>query len=371
LFTIFYAGLLLLVYPPGSLTAAQVPLTAAGSLMTTTGVRTSVSPVFAFARGGETSPSLALSVSGSSNSVTRVEDGRYFRTAAGPLPALVDSNGIVFSANGRTSLVPAFSFRPLPVSLWTRLLHLAVFKTQFTVPIYLCIICICWVISHFQEAGERERRTLELEARLTQANLQALKMQLQPHFLFNTLNAISSLIYENPKAADDMVGSLSQFLRTTLDVSSQNEVSLRQELEFVDSYLEIQQTRFGERLQIRREMDPEVMGALVPPLILQPLVENAIRYGIEPRETGGTVTLRAMRAGEVLRLQISDDGEGFQGGQWLSSRYGIGLSNTKARLQELYGDKHQFKLTANQPAGACVNIEIPFRLIPSNTPDEA
>jgi two-component system LytT family sensor kinase len=240
---------------------------------------------------------------------------------------------------------------------------MAMLRTQFTVPIYLCIVCICWVMGHFQESGERERRTLELEARLSQANLQALKMQLQPHFLFNTLNSISSLVHENPKAADDMIGSLSQFLRTTLEVSTQNEVPLRKEVEFVDHYLEIQQTRFGDRLRIDRQIDPAVMDALVPPLILQPLVENAIRYGVESRETGGTLILRATREGDSLRLEISDDGEGFSG-QILRAGNGIGLSNTKARLQELYGDRHQFIITARRPAGACVKVQIPFRLPP-------
>src|SRR5262249_53296070 len=122
-------------------------------------------------------------------------------------------------------------FGPLPsdarfgtrsIGRWTQFLHRAILKTQFTLPIYWCVVCICWVFNYFQESSERERRTLELETRLTQANLQALKMQLQPHFLFNTLNAISSLIHDNPKVADDMVHSLSQFLRTTLDLSAKN-----------------------------------------------------------------------------------------------------------------------------------------------------
>lgn len=247
------------------------------------------------------------------------------------------------------------------VNLWQSFLHMAALRTQFTVPIYLCIVCVCWVIGHFQESGEREHRTLELETRLTKANLQALKMQLQPHFLFNTLNSISSLVHENPGVADDMIASLSQFLRTTLDVSAKNEVPLRTELEFVDRYLEIQQIRFGDRLRVCREIDPAVIDALVPPLILQPLVENAIRYGIESRETGGTVTICAQREGDVLRLEIVDDGEGFSGGQMLEPGNGIGLSNTKARLQELYGARHQLKITANNPTGARVKIEIPFK----------
>jgi two-component sensor histidine kinase len=247
-----------------------------------------------------------------------------------------------------------------PPDRWPPLLHMMLARTRLTVPIYLCIVCVCWLFNHYQEANERQRRTLELESRLTQANLQALKMQLQPHFLFNTLNTISSLIHESPALADDMVGSLSQFLRTTLDVSSKNEIPLREELEFVDRYLEIQQVRFGDRLHVRREVESDSMNALVPPLLLQPLVENAIRYGVETRERGGTIAVQATRQGDTLHLEISDDGQGFGSGHLLGGN-GVGLSNTIARLQTLYGENHQFKLTANQPTGACVKIQIPFR----------
>ena len=258
-----------------------------------------------------------------------------------------------------------------PLHKWSHFLQMAVLRTQFTIPIYCCIVCICWVTTHFQETRAQERRALELEAQLTQANLQALKMQLQPHFLFNALNAISSLIHENPDAADEMVGSLSQFLRMTLDMSSENEVPLRKELEFVARYLEIQQARFGERLRVCREIDLQNMNALVPPLILQPLVENAIRYGIESRETGGTITIRAAREGEVLRMEVADDGAGFNEAQLFGGRIGIGLSNTRNRLQELYGEKHQFRLTVNHPTGACVKMEIPFCLAPTPTRNAA
>lgn len=305
-----------------------------------------------------------------------MENGRVLRAGTGPIPFPEGSNTMMAASNGgfasvRPGVGMVFGFQgPPPQGRWMQFLHVAMLRTQFTVPIYLCIVCVCWVIGHFQEAGERERRTLELETRLTQANLRVLKMQLQPHFLFNTLNAISSLIHENPQAADNMVGSLSQFLRTTLEVSSKNEVPLRAELEFLDRYLEIQQTRFGSRLRICRYVDSAVMNARVPPLILQPLVENAIRYGIEPRETGGVVTIRAVREGDFLGLEVSDDGAGFSGGQLLRPGNGVGLANTTARLQTLYGDSHQFKLTANQPSGACVKIEIPFRLSPVPTPNE-
>jgi hypothetical protein len=182
-------------------------------------------------------------------------------------------------------------------SRWTPLLHLMLGRTRLTVPIYLCIVCMCWLFNHYQEANERQRRTLELESRLTEANLQALKMQLQPHFLFNTLNTISSLIHESPALADDMVSSLSQFLRTTLEISSRNEIPLSEELEFMERYLEIQQVRFGDRLVVRRQVEPDTMNASVPPLLLQPLIENAIRHGVETREAGGMVAVLASRQG--------------------------------------------------------------------------
>jgi len=298
------------------------------------------------------------------------------RVARAPLPPLfeTDANGVTVVAFGRPSSlaqtnggVPEGFPQVRPHNKWIHFLQMAVLRTQFTVPIYCCIVCICWVTTHFQETRAQERRALELEARLTQANLQALKMQLQPHFLFNALNAISSLIHENPEAADEMVGSLSQFLRMTLDMSSENEVPLRKELDFVTRYLEIQQVRFGDRLRVCREVDLQNMNALVPPLILQPLVENAIRYGIESRELGGTVTIRAVREGDVLKMEVTDDGEGFKEMQLRSGRAGIGLSNTRHRLQELYGDKHQFRLTSNHPTGACVKLEIPFTLAPTES----
>jgi sensor histidine kinase YesM len=298
-----------------------------------------------------------------------VDTGSGLRVVKGPGGFATVSNGISLSQGPVLSSFPpppgaSFGFfgRFPPVSRWTQLLHLAVLRTQFTIPIYWCVVCICWAFNHFQESAERERRTLELEARLTDANLRALKMQLQPHFLFNTLNAISSLIHENPKVADDMIGSLSQFLRATLEVSSRNEVPLRTELEFVDRYLEIQQTRFGERLHLLREVDPGLMDALLPPLLLQPLVENAIRYGIESSVAGGTISLRAIQSASALRLEVCDSGDGLKAGQLLAAGSGVGLANTKARLQELYGDKHRFKLIASQPAGACVEIEIPLHL---------
>jgi two-component sensor histidine kinase len=270
-----------------------------------------------------------------------------------------------------TSVQGPFDGEPPPLPLpkigpWTRFFHLAATRAQSTIPIYWAIVCVTWVISSYQQLRERERRTLELEARLMQSNLQALKTQLQPHFLFNTLNAIASLVRRKPDAAEDMIGSLSDFLRMTLDTAQEHEVPLRREIEFLDLYLEIQQARFGERLRIQKEIEPDTLDASVPALILQPLVENSVRHGIEPRETGGTIFIRARREGTSLQFEIRDDGEGLKAGQLVALREGVGLSNTKARLQELYGEAHRFKITLNAEGGLTVTVEVPWRAVTEN-----
>jgi LytS/YehU family sensor histidine kinase len=244
---------------------------------------------------------------------------------------------------------------------WTRFFHLAITRAQTTIPIYWAIVCVTWVVSYGRQLRERERHTIELEARLVQSNLQTLKAQLQPHFLFNTLNAIASLVRRKPDAAEDMIGSLSDFLRVTLDKAQQHEVPLRREIEFLDLYLEIQQTRFGGRLRIQKEIDSAALNVPVPTLILQPLVENSVRHGIEPRETGGTILIRAVRRDNFLRFEVRDDGEGLKAGQLTALREGVGLSNTKARLQELYGDAHRFQITPNAEGGLTVAVELPWR----------
>jgi two-component sensor histidine kinase len=257
---------------------------------------------------------------------------------------------------------PPLPLPPPKIGPWTRFFHLAATRAQSTIPIYWAIVCVTWVVSSYQQLRERERRTLELEARLMQSNLQALKTQLQPHFLFNTLNAIASLVRRKPDAAEDMIGSLSDFLRMTLDTAQEHEVPLRREIEFLDLYLEIQQARFGERLRIQKDIEPAALDASVPALILQPLVENSVRHGIEPRETGGTIFIRAQREETSLQFEIRDDGEGLKAGQLTALREGVGLSNTKARLQELYGEAHRFQITPNAEGGLTVAVELPWHM---------
>ena len=209
--------------------------------------------------------------------------------------------------------------------------------------------------------GER-LRAAELQTRLAQAQLQSLRMQLQPHFLFNTLNAIAVLIYRQPEAAEQMVTQLSEMLRISLDRVGVQEVTLRQELEFLGKYLEIERTRFQERLRVEVRVEPSALGACVPNMILQPIVENAVRHGIAPRSGGGRIEISARREGGLLHLAVSDDGRGAdEPVEALAARGGLGLANTRGRLSGLYGDRHSFALRSSAGLGMTVTITIPYR----------
>jgi LytS/YehU family sensor histidine kinase len=203
----------------------------------------------------------------------------------------------------------------------------------------------------------RELTASRLESKLATAQLEVLRMQLQPHFLFNTLHAISALMYRNVEGADRMVARLSDFLRLSLDTAGMQEVPLKREMEFLDKYLDIEQVRFGDRLQVSRAIDPETLDRLVPNLVLQPLVENAVRHGIAPRASGGRIDISAsMRQGRLI-VEVLDDG--------LSAadpiREGLGLSNTRARLEQLYGSDARLELGSAAEGGFRVRLTIPVR----------
>jgi len=214
---------------------------------------------------------------------------------------------------------------------------------------------------YYQRYCEREVQAAELQRELVVARLDALRMQLNPHFLFNTLHAISALIHEDPEAADRMVARLSELLRLSLDQSRPQQVPLNEEMAFLDRYLEIEQTRFGERLKVEKQVDPAVQLALVPFLLLQPLVENAVRHGIEPREQAGHVTIAARRNNGMLELSVRDDGAGLPQGQGVSARTGIGLTNTRSRLRHLYGENFQFEISELAEGGLEARIALPYR----------
>lgn len=233
-------------------------------------------------------------------------------------------------------------------------------RVRVNLPIYWIIVSVAHALLFYRRSQERERKAFELAAGLAQAKLQALRMQLQPHFLFNTLNAISTLVHRDARAADEMIGNLSDFLRLTLETADQQEVPLRQELDFLDRYLAIEQVRFGDRLRVTREIAPEVLSALVPSLILQPLVENAIRHGLEPSRQTGVLTITASRQDHALRLVVLDNGVGLKSKPSSSSREGIGLANTRARLRELYGDAAGLELKGGPEGGLAVELTLPL-----------
>jgi LytS/YehU family sensor histidine kinase len=229
----------------------------------------------------------------------------------------------------------------------------------FTFLIYWGIVIGQHAFAYYQKFHERELHAAELETRLTQARLQALQMQLNPHFLFNTLNAISSLMHKDVEAADRMIVQLSDLLRYALESTEAQEVPLRQELDFLDRYLDIQRARFGERLVICHEVEAETLTARVPNLVLQPLVENAIQHGLEPRARAGQIVLRARRRDEALEVEVQDNGVGLANGA--TPTEGIGLSNTRARLEQLYGSRQRLDFLDAPGGGLVVRIRIPWR----------
>jgi len=226
---------------------------------------------------------------------------------------------------------------------------------------YAMIVSAWYALDFHNRFRERERRAADLEAHLAQARLQLLKTQLHPHFLFNTLNGIAALIYENPKAAHRMLARLSELLRMSLQDDSAQEVMLRSELEFGRRYLELEQIRFGTRLSVQWDIAPETLEARVPNLLLQPLLENAIKHAIAPFSTPGQIFVFSRRENDTLRLRVTDNGPGLPEFNDGSGHSGIGLINTRARLRELYGDQHRIELERGASGGLVVEIAIPFR----------
>jgi two-component sensor histidine kinase len=227
-------------------------------------------------------------------------------------------------------------------------------------------ILLCWSglyfgIKYYQQLQDQTERTLQATAAAHQAQLKMLRYQLNPHFLFNTLNAISTLILDGAnETANLAVSRLSDFLRYTLDNDPMKRVTLGSELRALDLYLEIEKVRFGDRLIIRKEVESHAREALVPSLILQPLIENAVKYAVTPSEEGGTLTISSKVHDRMLILQLSDNGPGLNNGQKSKNGPGVGLKNTRERLQQFYGDRQAFTLAPNDPSGLVITINIPF-----------
>lgn len=228
----------------------------------------------------------------------------------------------------------------------------------FNLLIYGVIVSVSHALDYYRKYHERTVQALELEKHLTEARLQSLLRQLKPHFLFNALNGISSLMYTDVDAADRMLIKLAELLRMTMSQTGAPLAPLRTEIAFLECYLGIEQIRFRDRLDVRLEIDPATLDAQVPNLILQPLVENAIRHGIEPHVRRGLITIRSTRDGENLILSVLDNGAGIPPTGF--TREGIGTANSRARLRELYGDAQRFEMF-NQPEGGLhVRLTFPF-----------
>jgi len=238
---------------------------------------------------------------------------------------------------------------------------LAIFYFHVALVIYWAIVLGHLGWGYYQRSRERELQASALATELVRTRLEVLRMQLNPHFLFNTLHTISALIHDNPEDADRIVARLSDLLRVSLEQSDSQEVPLRQELSFLERYLQIEQTRFQDRLEVEMEVESGLDNILVPSLILQPLVENAIRHGIEPREDTGRVKIAARRLDGMLELKVSDNGPGLPESEVAPSREGVGLSNTRSRLSHLYGANHRFELTPASGGGLEARLLIPCR----------
>jgi two-component system LytT family sensor kinase len=244
--------------------------------------------------------------------------------------------------------------------VWTTTVMDAFFRTvDQELTVYWAVIGLQHALDYSRQAREREVRAARLEARLIESQLQALQQQLHPHFLFNTLHAISTLVHRDPDKADLMIERLSDLLRITLRKVGVQEVELAQELEYLRAYLDIEQVHFGSRLRLEYRIDAGAMDVMVPTLILQPLVENAIRHGLEPMVRPGTLGIEAQADGDVLRLRILDDGSGFAP-NWQRSE-GVGLANTRSRLERLYGQQASLTIRDNPGGGVVVDIQIPLR----------
>jgi two-component sensor histidine kinase len=252
-----------------------------------------------------------------------------------------------------------------PHSQWNVLSSLAVLELPVHLFLYWAILGGTLLLQYYRRLRERELAATRLNAQLVDARMQALRMQLNPHFLFNALNSIAMLVRDAKReAAVNTLERLSDLLRYVLDDSARQEVALKRELEFIERYLAIEKIRFQDRLEVQIDVDHNTLDAMVPNLVLQPIVENAIRHGIANRAATTTVTLGARKVGGALRLRVSDDGPGFRGTASVHGRPGVGISNTRRRLVHLYGERASLDVADAASGGAAVTITLPFHTVP-------
>ena len=256
-------------------------------------------------------------------------------------------------------LVYAFS-NNRPSSLFNGILVSLYLNVDRMIFVYWAIVILSSAVEFYRLFEQKELKASQLEAQLAQAQVLALKMQLQPHFLFNTLNAIVTLIQTNADLAEEMTVRLSNFLRLTLDASGKQLISLREELSFVKAYLEIEEVRFNGKLKYDEQITPSLLNVEVPALILQPLVENAIKHGISRFSSSSVVRVTAEQSDGNLLLTVKDDGMPAELIPASLEKNGVGLTNTRSRLATLYGENASLLITSNDARGLSVSVKIPF-----------
>jgi len=270
---------------------------------------------------------------------------------------------IVFGIEYFASPSPDMDFTGKPLLVWYFVFF--AYESSSNLLAYGTIVGVTHAVGFYRRFRERQLAAVKLETQLARAQVRALRMQLNPHFLFNAMNSIAMLIRQQQRdEAVRTVAGLSDLLRYVLEDTREQEVPLRQELDFVQRYLAIEKVRLGDRLQIRIDAEPETLDALVPNLVLQPLVENAIRHGIAKRAASGVVEIKTRRADGELVLEVADDGPGP--GKEAEQTYGngVGLSNTRARLSQLYNERHAFSIAEAAVQGTVVHIALPFHTEP-------
>ncbi len=270
----------------------------------------------------------------------------------------------------------AYTMYQIAVSMWVMGESFAQYRNTvmaqltwfgpYSLLIFGGVVALGYAQAYRKRWEENEQAVRALENQLAQAQLDVLKAQLQPHFFFNTLNSISVLIRKgDTNSAQAMLTRLSELLRYTLAIGKRQTVPLSDEIEFVRGYLEIEKARFGERLKFELEAAPETLVLPIPPLTIQPIVENAVRHGISERDSGGTVSIHAGREGDLLVVSISDDGVGFEESKCKKGGSGLGIGHTSARLEQIYGDRSTLCIESQEGKGTVVTIKIPV----SNAPE--
>jgi len=223
---------------------------------------------------------------------------------------------------------------------------------------YFAILTAGFAREYFLRVRQQQAHAATLQAQLAEARLDALRMQMNPHFLFNTLHAVSAMVERNPAGVRKMIARLSELLRHTTDTHASDEVPLRDELNFLGSYLEIMEIRFQDRLSVEKRIDPATLDALVPNLLLQPIVENALQHGVSRTKGTGRVEIASELRGSQLVLLVHDNGPGLDP----NAPAGVGLENTRARLAQLYGSAASLALTSPHEGGTTAEITLPFHV---------